>query len=90
MGAPFLEAPDDSQEFLVVNLIISLCGGVFLLIDHDRTENSVIVVLRKYAGGDIGFPYNGFLWVKVHQYGAEVSVRVKSWKVALASSSIRI
>ena len=36
-GTPFFKAADDSKQFLVVDLVIALDGGVLLRKEGDRT-----------------------------------------------------
>jgi hypothetical protein len=36
-GTPFFEAADDSKQFLIVDLVIALDGGVLLRKEGDRT-----------------------------------------------------
>ncbi len=68
-STPFLETSYNSHEFFVVYLIVALGGAMFLRIEGNGVEDSLVVVLVKYSGGDvvrgIGFDYNFFVRVEM-------------------------
>jgi hypothetical protein len=48
-GMLFFKATDDSEQFFIVNLVITLNGRVFLRKEGDRAQNTLLIVLREYS-----------------------------------------
>ena len=73
LGSPLLEAADDRQELLVVDLVVTLRRGMFLGEECNRSQDAVVSILRQDASGDIiggvGFQDNLLFPVKRGQDG---------------------
>jgi hypothetical protein len=50
-GTPFFKVTDDSKQFFIVNLVITLNGRVFLRKEGNRAQNTLLIVLREYSTG---------------------------------------
>jgi hypothetical protein len=48
---PFFKATDDSEQFLIVDLVITLNGRVFLRKEGDRAQDTFFVILGEYSSG---------------------------------------
>jgi len=72
-GPPFLESPDDCQEFFVIDFIIAFRRAVLFGVKGHWMQNPVFVVLGENAGRDIvrsvGFEYYLPVVVKVTENG---------------------
>jgi hypothetical protein len=45
--APFFETADDCEQLLIVDLVVTLNGGMLLRKEGNRSEDSFVVVLRE-------------------------------------------
>ncbi len=72
-GTPFFETSYNSHEFFVIYLVVALCRGMLLRIEGDGVEDSLIIVLGEYTGGDVvggvSFQNNFFVRVEMGQNG---------------------
>ncbi len=52
-GTPFFEASHNSHELFVVYLVDGLGRTMFLRIEGHGVEDSLVIVLGQYSGGDV-------------------------------------